>query len=115
MLQPSYETSPQVVQMRLPHVVSREEWLSARRRLLAREEEFARSRDALASAHRRLPMVRVEKQYGLEGPGGKARLTELFQDCRQLIVQHFMFGPSWDAGCPTCSAASDELSAGLLA
>jgi predicted dithiol-disulfide oxidoreductase (DUF899 family) len=60
-------------------------------------------------------MVLVEKEYVFEGPGGKVRLTELFEDCRQLIISHFMFDPSWDAGCPTCSAASDELSAGLLA
>jgi len=103
------------VQMSLPQVASREQWLSARRQLLAKEEDLTSRRDALNSDRRRLPMVRIEKDYLFEGVRGQVGLAELFDGCRQLIVHHFMFDPSWDAGCPTCSAASDELSAGLLA
>jgi predicted dithiol-disulfide oxidoreductase (DUF899 family) len=113
--QPSYKTSPRDVQMRLPRVASREQWLAARRQLLAKEQELISRRDALNSERRGLPMVRVDKDYRFEGVRGQADLAELFDGCRQLIIQHFMFDPSWDAGCPTCSAAADELSDGLLA
>jgi len=113
--QPSYENEPMEVQMSLPQVASREQWLSVRRQLLAKEKELTSRRDALNSDRRRLPMVRIEKDYLFEGARGKVGLAELFDGCRQLIIQHFMFDPSWDAGCPTCSAAADELSAGLLA
>src|SRR6185437_5104012 len=101
--------------MSLPQVVSREQWLSARRRLLAKEKNLTSRCDALNSDRRRLPMGRIEKNYLFEGVRGQVGLAELFDGCRQLIVHHFMFDPSWDAGCPTCAAASDELSAGLLA
>src|SRR5215831_8077240 len=97
------------VQMSLPQVVSREEWLSARRQLLAKEEELTRRRDALNSDRRRLPMVRIEKEYVFEGAEGPVGLIDMFDGCRQLIVHHFMFDPSWDAGCPTCAAVSDQL------
>jgi predicted dithiol-disulfide oxidoreductase (DUF899 family) len=98
----------------LPDVVSREEWLAARKDLLAREKELTRLRDRLNADRRRLPMVRVEKDYVLEGPAGDAGLVELFDGCRQLIVQHFMFDPGWEDGCPSCSASADELAAGIL-
>jgi predicted dithiol-disulfide oxidoreductase (DUF899 family) len=111
----TYQESSVEVNMTLPQVVSREEWLFARRRLLAKEQELTRRRSALNSDRRNLPMVRVEKNYLFEGARGQVGLAALFDGCRQLIVHHFMFDPSWDAGCPTCSAASDELSAGLLA
>jgi predicted dithiol-disulfide oxidoreductase (DUF899 family) len=111
--QPSYETSQR--RSGLPQVASREQWLSDRRQLLAKEEDLTSRYDALNSDRRRLPMVRIEKNYVFEGERGQVGLAELFDGCRQLIVHHFMFDPSWDAGCPTCSAASDELSAGLLA
>jgi len=101
--------------MSLPQVASREQWLLARKQLLAKEEDLTSRRDALNSDRRRLPMVRIEKDYLFEGARGQVGLAELFDGCRQLIVHHFMFDPSWDAGCPSCSAASDELSAGLLA
>ena len=100
--------------MTLPDVVSREQWLTARRRLLAREKEFTRSHDALNADRRRLPMVKVDKDYVFEGPDGKVTLAQLFGDKRQLIVQHVMFGPDWDKPCPGCSAALDELSPGVL-
>jgi predicted dithiol-disulfide oxidoreductase (DUF899 family) len=101
--------------MSLPDVVSREQWLEARRRLLAREKEFTRSRDALNADRRRLPMVKVDKEYVFGGPDGPVTLAELFGGLRQLIVQHVMFGPDWDRPCPGCSAAIDELSPGVLA
>ena len=98
----------------LPRVVSREEWLEERVAFLAREKEFTRRRDALAADRRRLPMVRVEKDYVFEGPEGKASLPELFDGRSQLIVGHFMFDPGWDDGCPSCSAGADEMSPGHL-
>jgi predicted dithiol-disulfide oxidoreductase (DUF899 family) len=100
--------------MSLPDVVSHEQWLEARRRLLAREKEFTRSHDALNADRRRLPMVKVDKEYVFQGPDGPVALAELFGDKRQLIVQHVMFGPDWDKPCPGCSAAIDELSPGVL-
>jgi predicted dithiol-disulfide oxidoreductase (DUF899 family) len=100
--------------MSLPEVVSRDEWLVARKELLAKEKELTRKRDALNAERRRLPMVRVEKDYVFEGPSGKASLVDLFEGRRQLIVQHFMFDPSWEEGCPSCSWAADEISAGRL-
>jgi predicted dithiol-disulfide oxidoreductase (DUF899 family) len=101
--------------MSLPRVVSREQWLSARKELLAKEKEHTRLHDAVAADRRRLPMVRIEKDYKFEGPNGQVSLAEMFEGCRQLIVQHFMFDPSWDAGCPTCAASSDELTPNGLA
>jgi predicted dithiol-disulfide oxidoreductase (DUF899 family) len=99
--------------MSLPQVASREEWLVARKGLLAREKELTRVRDALNADRRRLPMVKIDKEYVFEGPDGRARLVDLFGGHRQLIVQHFMFDPAWDEGCPSCSAAADENSPGL--
>jgi predicted dithiol-disulfide oxidoreductase (DUF899 family) len=100
--------------MSLPQVVSRDEWLAARKELLAREKELTRQRDALNSERRRLPMVEIDKDYVFEGPAGKASLLDLFDGRRQLIVRHFMFDPSWEDGCPSCSAGADEISDGLL-
>lgn len=100
--------------MSLPDVVSREQWLEARRRLLAQEKEMTRRHDELNAARRRLPMVKVDTEYVFTGPDGKATLAQLFGDKRQLIVQHVMFGPDWDQPCPGCSAALDELSPGVL-
>jgi predicted dithiol-disulfide oxidoreductase (DUF899 family) len=101
--------------MSLPDVVSREQWLEARRRLLAQEKEMTRRHDELNATRRRLPMVRVDEEYVFEGQEGKVTLAGLFGDKRQLIVQHVMFGPDWDQPCPGCSAAIDELSPGVLA
>ena len=100
--------------MSLPEIVAREEWRAARIDLLAEEKAMTRARDALSTKRRLLPMVRVEKDYLFEGPSGRASLTDLFEGRTQLIVQHFMFDPSWDEGCPSCTAASDEISTGLL-
>ena len=101
--------------MSLPQVVSRDEWLTARKELLAKEKAATRARDALSTDRRRLPMVRVEKDYVFEGSDGEAGLLDLFDGRRQLIVGHFMFDPSWDDGCPSCSAGADEIAPGLLA
>jgi predicted dithiol-disulfide oxidoreductase (DUF899 family) len=100
--------------MSLPKVVSPAEWRAARLELLAGEKAMTRARDALSIRRRELPMVRIEKDYVFDGPDGKASLLDLFGGRRQLIVGHFMFGPDWDEGCPSCSAGCDEISAGLL-
>ena len=101
--------------MSLPEVTSREQWLEARRGLLAQEKELTHHHDALNASRRRLPMVKVEREYVFEGPAGPVTLAELFGDKRQLIVQHVMFGPDWDQPCPGCSATIDELAPGALA
>ena len=100
--------------MSLPQVVSRTEWTEARRRLLDEEKKLTRQRDALNAERRRLPMVRVEKDYVFTGPDGPAHLADLFGDHGQLIVQHVMFGPDWDAACPGCTADVDEMADGLF-
>jgi len=86
-----------------PQAVSAEEWEEARAEVLAKEKAQLRAADALAAERRRLPMVEVEKEYVLEGPEGKATLLELFEGRPQLIVYHFMYGPSSDHGCDGCS------------
>jgi predicted dithiol-disulfide oxidoreductase (DUF899 family) len=101
--------------MTLPDVVSRERWLQARVRLLAEEKELTRSRDALNAARRRLPMVRIEKNYVFDGADGPVRLADMFGDRSQLIVKHIMFGPDWDAPCPSCQHFIAELSEPVLA
>jgi predicted dithiol-disulfide oxidoreductase (DUF899 family) len=100
--------------MSLPDVVSREDWAAARMRLLVKEKELTRQRDALNAERRRLPMVEIEKDYTFDGPQGQVGLIDLFEGRRQLIVRHFMFDPSWDDGCPSCSAGADEICDGLL-
>ena len=92
-----------------PPIVSPDEWLAARQELLTREKELTRARDALSAARRRLPMVRIEKDYTFVGPDGEVGLPDLFEGRRQLIVYHFMFDPRWDAGCPGCTGYVDAL------
>ncbi len=84
-------------------VVSREEWIAARRQHLVREKELTRLRDQLSQERRALPWVKVDKPYTFDGPTGQESLADLFEGRRQLIVQHFMFDPSWDEGCKSCS------------
>jgi predicted dithiol-disulfide oxidoreductase (DUF899 family) len=97
--------------MTLPQVVSQEEWLAARKALLAKEKELTRARDALVAERRRLPMVEITKPYVFNG---ELSLLDLFEDRLQLILGHFMFDPRWDDGCASCSAGADEVSTGLL-
>jgi len=101
--------------MALPRVATRDEWSAARKELLTEEKAMTRARDALNTKRRLLPMVEIDKPYKLEGPEGTVSLLDLFDGRRQLIVQHFMFDPSWDDGCPSCTAGSDEISDGLQA
>src|ERR1700746_165728 len=91
-----------------PKVVSREEWLAARKKLLAKEKQLTRERDALAAERRQLSWVKVDKNYVFDSPDGKKTLAELFDGRSQLIVYHFMFGPGWAEGCPSCSFLSDH-------
>jgi len=95
--------------MNLPPVVSETEWQLARDALLAKEKEATRARDALAAERRRLPRVRIEKEYAFEGPEGGVALPELFDGRRQLLLYHFMFGPNQDAGCDGCSMFVDQI------
>jgi predicted dithiol-disulfide oxidoreductase (DUF899 family) len=89
-------------------IVSRDEWLAARKELLGKEKELARLRDRLSAERRELPWVRVEKQYAFDGPNGKETLADLFGGKSQLIVYHFMLGPGWEEGCPSCSLLADH-------
>ena len=90
-------------------VVSREEWLAARVELLKKEKELTRLRDEQARQRRDLPCVKVEKEYRFDGPHGPVTLAELFGGRSQLVVYHFMFGPDWAEGCPSCSFIADHL------
>ena len=94
-------------------VASREEWLAAREQLLAREKEHTRLGDDIARQRRELPWVRVEKEYRFDTDEGEKALVELFEGRSQLLVYHFMFGPSYDLGCPTCSSSADAVDAVL--
>jgi predicted dithiol-disulfide oxidoreductase (DUF899 family) len=89
-------------------VVSGEEWLAARRGFLVKEKEFTRLRDELSRQRRELPWVKVDKAYVFDGPDGKQSLSDLFAGRGQLIVYHFMFGPDWKEGCPSCSFWADN-------
>jgi predicted dithiol-disulfide oxidoreductase (DUF899 family) len=95
--------------MALPPVASEAEWEVARQRLLAKEKDATKARDALAAERRRLPRVEIEKQYVFDGPDGKASLVDLFEGRRQLLLYHFMFGPNQDAGCDGCSMFIDQI------
>ena len=92
-----------------PDVVTREEWLAARRDLLAQEKALTRARDQLNADRRRLPMVRVDKPYRFEGPDGTVSLLDVFDGRAQLVMHHFMFGPDDDTACPSCSSAADGI------
>jgi predicted dithiol-disulfide oxidoreductase (DUF899 family) len=90
-------------------VVSREEWLQARKAHLAKEKELTRLRDRLSAERRELPWVKVEKEYLFDTPDGVKTLADLFDGRSQLIVKHFMFGPEWDEGCVGCSFQADHM------
>ncbi len=95
-------------------IVSRDEWLAARKQHLLEEKEFTRRRDALSQRRRKLPWVKVEKEYIFDSPNGKATLFDLFEGRSQLIVYHFMFGPDWEEGCPSCSFWADNFNGIIL-
>ncbi len=90
-------------------IVSKEHWLEARRALLAKEKQLTRERDELARQRRELPWERVEKSYTFDSSRGKVTLADLFGGHSQLLIYHFMFGPEWKEGCPSCSYVSDHL------
>lgn len=89
-------------------VVSRQQWVAERRKLLAREKELTRLRDQIGRERRALPWVRIEKAYVFDAPEGRRPLADLFEGRRQLLVQHFMLGPGWEQGCPSCSFMADH-------
>ena len=91
-----------------PNIVSRARWLAARRALLREEKALTRMHDKLAARRRRLPWVRIEKEYVFESPTGRVTLADLFAGRSQLLVQHFMFGPGWKEGCRSCSFMMDH-------
>src|SRR3978361_2114044 len=87
-----------------PPIVSRDQWLMQRKKLLAQEKELTKHYDRINAERRRLPMVKIEKNYLFEAPGGEESLKDLFEGRRQLIVYHFMFDPAWEKGCSGCTA-----------
>src|SRR5437762_5179690 len=93
--------------MKTPKVASREEWLRARKELLQAEKDLTRRSDELARRRQELPWVRIDKEYRFETDEGSASLKDLFRGRSQLLVYHFMFGPDYSAGCPSCSAIAD--------
>jgi predicted dithiol-disulfide oxidoreductase (DUF899 family) len=102
------------VKIAAPKVVSRAEWLEARKKLLLKEKNYTRQGDVLAAERRDLPWVRVDKDYAFEASTGKESLADLFEGRSQLLVQHFMFGPGWKEGCPSCSFMADHVGGALV-
>jgi predicted dithiol-disulfide oxidoreductase (DUF899 family) len=92
-----------------PKIVSRDDWLAERKKLLTHEKEFTKRRDHINAERRRLPMVKIEKDYLFDGPNGRQSLNALFDGRRQLIVYHFMFDPAWDKGCSGRTGYVDAL------
>src|SRR2546428_9443964 len=100
--------------MEHPKVVAAAEWVAARKELLKKEKEFSRLRDELSRQRRELPWEKVKKAYVFDGPRGKETLAELFEGRSQLIVYHFMLGPGWKEGCPSCSFLADHIGGALV-
>jgi len=100
--------------MQAHKTVSREEWLEARRVLLAKEKAHLRAHDEIARQRRELPWVKVDKTYLFEGPDGQETLSDLFAGRSQLIVKHFMLGPGWKEGCVGCSFGADQMQGSLI-
>ena len=97
-----------IPETQLHNVVDEAQWLSARKELLQKEKEFTRQRDEISRLRRELPWVKVDQNYVFEGPHGQETLTDLFGGKSQLIIYHFMFGPGWEEGCPSCSMLGDH-------
>ncbi|MFZ0955690.1 MAG: thioredoxin family protein [Candidatus Sulfotelmatobacter sp.] len=95
-------------------VVSPQQWIARRKELLRKEKEFTKLRDDLSRQRRELPWEKVEKQYVFDGPNGKQTLADLFAGRSQLIIYHFMFGPGWEQGCPSCSYLADHFGGSLV-
>jgi predicted dithiol-disulfide oxidoreductase (DUF899 family) len=95
------------------NIVSQEEWIAARKELLKKEKESTRLRDQLSAERRKLPWVEVKQNYVFDAPGGKVTLADLFAGRSQLVIYHFMFGPDWQEGCPSCSFVSDHIDGAL--
>jgi predicted dithiol-disulfide oxidoreductase (DUF899 family) len=95
-------------------IVSHDAWIAARKAHLAAEKAFTRSRDALSRQRRELPWEKVDKSYMFEGPNGTETLADLFGKHSQLIVYHFMLGPDWDEGCPSCSLLADHFDGAVV-
>src|SRR3984885_365102 len=90
------------------NIVSPEQWIAARKELLKKEKESTRLLDQLSTERRQLPWVKVDKNYLFDAPGGRVTLSDLFAGRSQLAIYHFMFGPDWQEGCPSCSFVSDH-------
>src|SRR6266849_1930052 len=101
-------------QIEHPKIVSRAEWIAARKELLKKEKELTRQKDAVSAQRREMPWVKVEKEYVFDAPGGKKTLADRFEGRSQLIVYHFMFGPEWQEGCPSCSFNMDHTDGALV-
>ena len=93
----------------MPPIVSRSEWEKARAELLVREKELTRLKDSVSAARRRLPMVEITKPYTFKSEDGRVSLLDLFDGRKQLILQHFMFGPDWKEGCDGCSMMAEHI------
>ncbi|MEO1225182.1 MAG: DUF899 domain-containing protein [Pseudomonadota bacterium] len=100
--------------MQQHEVVSQQEWIDARKALLAKEKAFTKKRDELSAQRRQLPWVKIDKDYRFEGPNGSERLSDLFDGRDQLVVYHFMFGPDWQEGCPSCSMMADTFDDAII-
>src|SRR4051812_17626701 len=100
--------------MSLPRIATRDDWRAARIEHLKKEKELTSARDALNVERRNLPMVEIQKGYVFDGPDGKVTLAGMFEGRPQLIISPFMSPPEWEDGCPSCTAGTDELSAGFL-
>ncbi|MBD1997273.1 DUF899 domain-containing protein [Leptolyngbya sp. FACHB-541] len=94
-----------------PKIVEQNEWLTARKTLLEHEKEYTRQRDRINAERRRLPMIKLEKDYTFEGSNGSVKLIDLFDGRTQLIIYHFMFAPEWEKGCMGCTGYVDALGA----
>ncbi|WP_395703281.1 DUF899 domain-containing protein [Aquabacterium sp.] len=94
-------------------VATRAQWLAQRQQLLAREKQLTQLRDHIAAERRALPWVRLDKRYVFDTPTGPRALADLFEGRRQLVVQHFMLGPGWEQGCPSCSYMADHIAGAL--
>ncbi|WP_238393312.1 DUF899 family protein [Myxacorys almedinensis] len=92
-----------------PEIVGKDEWLTARKTLLEHEKELTKHRDRINAERRRLPIVKLEKEYPLEGANGSVKLIDLFDGRTQLIIYHFMFAPEWEKGCGGCTGFVNSL------